>query len=416
MLTATLRNDGSSRFSPDTRWGLFPSLAFAWRIKEENFLKNVDAVSELKLRLGYGITGQQNISDNDYPYLARYTKGDNNAMYQFGNTWYNTYRAEGYDANIKWEETTTYNIGFDYGFAKDRISGTLDFYKRVTDDLINFIPIPAGSNLSNYLLTNVGNMENRGVEFSINATPVKNSDFTWEIGLNASYNENKITKLTATDDPTYPGVLTGGISGGVGNTIQIHSVGYPAYSFFVKEQVYGSDGRPLENVFVDRNNDNNITDDDKYRYHKAAPDVILGLTTRMNWKNWDFYMAGRSYIGNWMYNNIWSSNAFYNNLYYSTGWLNNINSNIFETGFESISHFSDYYFSNASFFKVDNVSLGYTFSNVWKDKLNIRLYSTVQNVATITGYKGLDPEISGGIDNNLYPRPRTFVFGVNIDF
>ncbi len=416
MATATLRYDGSSRFSPDTRWGLFPSFALAWRIKEEGFLKDSEAISELKLRLGYGITGQQNITNNDYPYLARYTMGNDNAMYLFGNNWYPTLRAEGYDSNIKWEETVTYNIGLDYGFAKDRITGTLDLYKRVTNDLINFIPVPAGTNLSNYLLTNVGNLENRGVEFSINAIPVKTTDFTWDLGFNASYNINEITRLTATDDPTYLGVETGGISGGVGNNIQIHSVGYPANSFFVYEQVYSSDGKPLENVFVDRSADGIISEDDLYRYKKAAPDVILGVTTKLAWKNWDFYASGRSYIGNYMYNNVWSGGATYNNLYNSAGYINNLNNNVFATGFENPRYFSDYYVTNASFFKIDNMALGYTFSNLLQEKLNVRVYGTMQNVATFTRYEGLDPEISGGVDNNLYPRPRTFVFGVNIDF
>ncbi len=416
MATATVRYDGSSRFSPETRWGLFPSFALAWRIKEEGFLKDSDVISELKLRLGYGITGQQNISDNDYPSLARYSASEDNAMYLFGNTWYPTFRAEGYDANIKWEETETYNIGLDYGFLKERITGTLDMYKRITNDLINFIPVPAGTNLSNYLLTNVGNMENRGVEFSVNATTVKTTDFSWDIGFNASYNKNKITKLTATDDPTYLGVETGGISGGVGNNIQIHSVGYPANSFFVYEQVYSSDGKPLENVFVDRSGDGIISEDDLYRYKKAAPDVMLGVTTRMNWKNWDFYASGRSYIGNYMYNNIWSGGATYSNLYNSAGFTNNLNYNVFATGFENPRYFSDYYVTNASFFKIDNMALGYTFTNFLKEKLNMRLYGTIQNVVTFTNYEGLDPEISSGIDNNLYPRPRTYVFGVNIDF
>jgi TonB-linked SusC/RagA family outer membrane protein len=416
MATFTLRDDGSSRFSPDTRWGLFPSLALAWRIKEEGFLKNSNVVSELKLRLGYGITGQQNISNNDYPYLARYTQGEVNAQYLFGTTWYPTFRAEGYDANIKWEETVTYNIGLDYGFAKDRITGTIDLYQRKTNDLINFIPVPAGTNLSNYLLTNVGNLENKGVEFSVNAIPVKTSDFTWDIGFNASYNKNKILKLRATDDPTYPGVETGGIDGGVGNNIQIHSVGYPMNSFYVYEQVYNSDGKPLENVFVDRNGDGNITKDDRYRFHKAAPDVIMGVTTKLTWKNWDFYASGRSYIGNYMYNNVWSGGATYSNLYQSVGFLNNLNKNVFSTGFENPRYFSDYYVTNASFFKVDNMALGYTFSNLLKEKMHVRVYASMQNVATISKYEGLDPEINGGVDNNLYPRPRTFVFGMNIDF
>ncbi len=416
LLTFTVRQDGSSRFSPDTRWGTFPSVAFAWRINQEGFLKNVEAINDLKLRLGYGITGQQNITDNDYPYLPRYTLGTETASYLFGNTWYRTYRAEGYDANIKWEETTTYNIGFDYAFANNRISGTIDAYKRVTEDLINFIPVPAGTNLTNMLLTNVGSLENKGVEFSVNLVPVRSKDFTWDIGFNASYNENIITKLTASDDPNYLGVLTGGISGGVGNTIKIHSVGYPANSFFVYEQVYLPDGTPVEGLFVDRNGDKMISGDDRYRYKKSAPDVIMGVTTKLNYKNWDFYASGRSYIGNYVYNNVWSGGATYNNLYNSAGYLNNLNRSVFDSKFENPSYFTDYYISNASFFKIDNVSLGYTIARPFGQSANLRLYSTLQNVATFTNYKGMDPEISNGIDNNLYPRPRTWVFGVNIDF
>lgn len=416
LLTLTVRQDGSSRFSSDNRWGTFPSVAFAWRISEESFLKNVDAVSDLKLRVGYGITGQQNISNNDYPYLPRYTQGLETAQYLFGNTWYRTFRAEGYDANIKWEETTTMNIGLDYGFANNRITGSIDAYQRVTDDLINFIPVPAGTNLTNMLLTNVGSLENKGIEFSINAIPVKTRDFSWDIGFNASYNENKITKLTASDDENYLGVFTGGISGGVGNNIQIHSVGYPANSFFVYEQVYFPDGKPVEGLYVDRTKDKMISDDDRYRYKKAAPDVIMGVTTKLNFKNWDFYASGRSNYGNYVYNNVWSGGATYNNLYNSAGYLNNLNRNVFDSQFENPRYFTDYYISNASFFKIDNVSLGYTITEIFNQKANVRLYGAMQNVATFTNYNGMDPEVSNGIDNNLYPRPRTLVFGVNIDF
>jgi iron complex outermembrane receptor protein len=416
LFTATVRQDGSSRFSPDNRWGLFPSVAFAWRISEEAFMQSVSAVSDLKLRLGYGITGQQNITDNDYPYLPRYTLGMDNAQYLFGNTWYRTFRGEGYDANLKWEETTTYNIGIDYGFLNNRITGTIDLYKRITDDLINFIPVPAGTNLTNMLLTNVGSLENQGIEFSVNSTMVETADFNWDIGFNASYNENVITKLTASDDPDYPGVFTGGIAGGVGNTIQIHSVGYPANSFFVYDQVYFPDGKPVEGLYVDVNKDGSISDDDRYRYKKSAPDVIMGITTKMNYKNWDFYAAGRSYIGNYVYNNVWSGGATYNNLYNSAGYLNNLNSSVFDSHFENPRYFTDYYVTNASFFKIDNMSLGYSIPNLFNLNARARVYSTLQNVATFTKYKGMDPEVANGIDNNLYPRPRTMVFGVNIDF
>jgi len=416
LATFTVRQDGSSRFSPDTRWGLFPSVALAWQIAEESFLADSETVSDLKLRLGYGVTGQQNISDNDYPYMARYTYSGDQARYQFGDQFYTTIRPEGYDANIKWEETTTYNIGLDYGFLNNRISGAIDAYYRVTDDLINFIPVPAGTNLTNQILTNVGNLENRGIEFSINAIPVSKENFSWDIGFNISYNENEITKLTANDDPTYIGVEVGGISGAVGNNIQIHSVGYPANSFFVYEQVYDQDGSPIEGLYVDRNGDGVITNDDKYRYKKAAPDAFFGFSSKINYKNWDFAFNGRGNIGNYVYNNVWSGQATFNNLYNSAGFLNNLNESVFDSGFENPKYWSDYYIRNASFVRLDNISLGYTFSNFYQERMNIRLYGTVQNVFVITDYEGLDPEVSNGIDNNIYPRPRTYMMGVSINF
>lgn len=416
LLTVTVRQDGTSRFSPDTRWGTFPSAALAWKINDEAFLKDVKSLSDLKLRLGYGITGQQNIGNNDYPYLPRYTYSQPNARYQFGDQFYTTYRPEGYDANIKWEETTTYNVGLDYGFLDNRISGTIDGYFRKTDDLINFIPVPAGTNLTNQILTNVGNLENKGIEFSINAIPVSKTDLIWELGFNASYNVNKITKLTATDDPNYLGVFTGDIAGAVGNTIQIHSVGMPANSFFVYEQVYDENQKPIEGLYVDRNGDGQITEKDRYHYKKAAPDVFMGFSSKVNWKNWDFGFNGRVNLGNYVYNNVWSSGGRLSNLYWSTGYMNNIPSNALDTRFQTAQFFSDYYVKDGSFLRMDNINLGYTFRNFNNEKMNIRLYASAQNVFVITKYEGLDPEVSNGIDNNLYPRPRIFMIGVSVGF
>jgi iron complex outermembrane receptor protein len=415
LLTFTLRNDGSSRFSPETRWGLFPSAAFAWKINEESFLKDSEVISDLKLRMGYGVTGQQNISDNDYPYMPRYTYGEETAQVQFGNTYYKTIRPEGYDANIKWEETTTYNIGLDYGFIDNRITGALDFYQRNTDDLINFIPVPAGTNLTNYILTNVGNLENRGVEFSINAIPVSKNDLTWEIGFNATYQNTEITKLTANEDPKYIGVQVGGISGAVGNTIQIHSVGYAPNSFFVYEQVYNEAGKPIEGLFVDRNGDKVITNDDRYRYKKPTADVFMGFSTKLNYKNWDFGFSGRVSLGNYVYNNIWSGQSLAN-VYNPSGVLSNVHENVLYTNFQNPKYFSDYFVQHASFLKLDNLNIGYTLTNFYNNRMKIRLFATAQNLFTLTEYEGLDPEIAGGIDNNSYPRPRTFMFGVNVDF
>jgi iron complex outermembrane receptor protein len=414
MLTATLRDDGSSRFAPENRWGLFPSMAFAWNISKEDFLAGNKVLTNLKLRLGYGITGQQNLSDNDYPYQAIYTYSDPGASYLFGNTYVQTSRAGGYDANLKWEQTTTYNAGLDYGFLKDRITGDLDLYYRKTIDLINQIPVPAGTNLTNQIVTNVGDLENRGLEFSINGKAIATEDIDWELGFNASYNTNKITKLTAVDDPTYKGVYVGGISGGVGNTIQIHSVGYPSYAFYVQEQVYDAAGKPIEGLYVDRNNDGAITGDDRYRYQKPAPTVFMGFSSMLRYKAFDFSFNGRINLGNYIYNNVFAGGTYANVA--ASGYLSNRVKNVVETGFENSQYYSDYYIENGSFMKLDNVSLGYNLNNLWQDKLNLRVYLTAQNLVTITKYSGLDPEVFSGIDNNIYPRPRIFQLGVSLTY
>jgi len=417
MLTFTLRNDQTSRFSPDTRSGMFPSVALAWKINEENFLAESNTLSQLKLRLGWGITGQQNISDNDYPYLPIYTGSQVNAQYQMGNQFYTTLRPEGYDPNIKWEETTTWNAGIDYGFVDDRYYGSLDVYFRQTKDLINFIPVAAGTNLSNYILTNIGDLENKGIEFSIFTRPIVKKNLFWEIGFNATYNQNEITKLTATDDPTYLGEPTGGISGGVGNNIQINSVGHPTNSFFVWEQVYDEAGNPIQGLYVDRNGDGNITNDDKYHFHKPAADFWFGINSRLEWKDWDFAFSGRANFGNYVYNNIASENGVYERLYRPEGpYLGNISTYVYQTNFTSPEFLSDYYIEDASFFKMDYMTVGYIFRSIGNSKLNLRLTGTVNNVFTITNYDGMDPEIDDGIDNNNYPRPRAYVLSVNLQF
>ncbi|MDP2115361.1 MAG: TonB-dependent receptor [Bacteroidota bacterium] len=413
LFTFTLRDDGSSRFAEDNRWGLFPAAAFAWKMNEEAFLKNVTAVSDLKLRLGWGITGQQDIG-NDYPYLPVYRGSTATAQYQFGDTFYNTLRPNPYDRNIKWEETTTYNIGLDFGFMNNRISGSIDAYQRDTKDLLNFIPIAAGSNFSNFLTTNVGNLVNKGVELTLNAQVVSTKDWSWNVGFNAAYNENKITKLTKTDDPNYPGVDVGLIGGGVGNFIQNQRVGYPANSFFVFQQVYGSNGMPIEGLYVDRTgNGGTVTSNNlnKYHYKKPAPDVTLGINSRVAYKQFDFSFSGRANIGNYVYNNV-ASGALYSTVYNQSGFFNNIPRQSENAKFTNTQYFSDFYIENASFFKMDNMSAGYNFENFLKARLSL----TVQNAFTITKYKGLDPEVDGGIDNNFYPRPRVFVLGVNLTF
>ncbi|MFW5725229.1 MAG: SusC/RagA family TonB-linked outer membrane protein [Bacteroidota bacterium] len=417
LLTFTVRNDGSSRFAEGNQWGLFPSAAFAWRIDQEGFMQDANFISELKLRLGWGVTGQQDIGLGDYPALSRYTRNVQGAYYFFGDDRIATLRPEGYDANLKWEETTTYNVGIDYGFANDRFNGSIDYYFRETRDLLNFIPIPAGTNLANAILTNIGNLENQGVEFSINTRPVVTTDFVWRLGLNATYNETVITKLTLSEDPEYLGVFTGGISGGVGNTIQIHSEDYAPNSFFVYQQVYDEDGNPIEGLYVDRNGDGQITDEDRYHHNKPAADYYLGLNSSFEYKNLIFSFAGRANIGNFMYNNVSSMNGELSRLYRPEGpYLSNITRDAFDVNFTTAQYLSDYYIQDASFFKMDNISLSYNFGDLVQNTANLMVSFTVQNAFVISNYNGIDPEIAFGIDNNFYPRPRNFVLGVNLQF
>lgn len=417
LLTLTLRNDGSSRFSEENRWGLFPAVAVGWNISEEGFLRDSRAISDLKLRASYGVTGQQDIGGSYYPYLATYTESITGAFYQFGNTFYNTLRPDPYDVNIKWEETTTANIGLDFGFINNRLTGAIEVYHRITDDLLNFIPIAAGSNFSNFLMTNVGSLENKGVEVSLNGHIVQRSNLAWSIGANFTRNENRITKLTMTDDPDYAGVNTGGISGGVGNMIQNHQVGFPAFSFHVFEQVYNAEGRPIEGLYVDRSGQGgSVTSNElnKFRYQDPAPQWQMGLNTNARFGNFDIFMAGRIFYGNYVYNNVFSDRAVYSALYNQSGFINNLPTAVNETQFADPQYFSSHYVENASFFRMDNVSLGYNVNQIFHERLRGRFSLTVQNAFVITNYSGLDPEVAGGIDNNIYPRPRVFLFGFNL--
>lgn len=422
LLTINVRRDGSSRFRD--HWGTFPSAALAWRINQESFLNGAKVLSDLKLRIGWGITGQQDLLLNDYPYLPRYTIGDANAQYQFGSSYYLTLRPEGYDADIKWEQTTTYNAGLDFGFLNNRISGSVDYYIKKTKDLLSLIPVAAGSNLTNQLYTNVGNLETKGLEFTLNATPVSTKDFTWDAGFNFTYNTIEITNLTKVQDPNAKGILTGTISGGTGNMIQIHSVGYAPYSFYVRKQVY-QDGKPMDGQYEDLNKDGQINDDDRYRYKSPNPKFLLGLNSQFSYKNWNAGFSMRGSFGNYVYNNPSSDLGSYRNITFPN-YLSNMHTSLLETNFTNQQFFSDYYVENASFVRMDNISLGYSFRNLLRNKVNLRVSATVQNVFVISGYSGLDPELGDdkvgtnfvgvGIDNKFYPRPRIYSLGLNLDF
>ncbi|GLR15549.1 SusC/RagA family TonB-linked outer membrane protein [Portibacter lacus] len=411
LLTGTLRRDGTSRFAPENRWGIFPAAALAVKVidNDNNKFNNV------KLRLGWGVTGQQEIGDY-YAYLARYQTGLSNAAYQFGNEFISTLRPNGYDGNIRWEETTTYNIGIDYSIIRDRVSGSVDVYQRDTKDLLNRIPVPAGTNLTNFITTNVGNMQNRGIEFALNTTPVLTKNITWDLSANLALNRNEITKLTATEDPSYIGILTGGISGGVGSNIQIHSVGFAPSSFYVFEQKYDEGGNIIEGEFVDRNNDGMVNEQDKYRFKNPTPDYSIGLTSNLSIGDFDFSFAGRANIGNYVYNNVATDMGYYDRLYNSNNTIWNIHQAAIDNNIVSQSNvtFSDHYVVDASFFRLDHITAGYNFSELLGH--NVRLYATIQNPLVVTKYEGLDPEIGNGIDNSVYPRPRTILIGVSANF
>jgi len=411
LLTFTLRDDGSSRFSESNRWGLFPSAAFAWKIKEESFLRDVNAVSDLKLRIGWGVTGQQDVG-LDYPYQATFITASPGNYYMIDGIYVPTLRPSAYDPDIKWEETTTQNIGLDIGFADNRITGSFDVYKRVTDDLLNTVNVASGSNYSNQVLTNVGSLENKGAEISLNLVPISKQDVYLSVGFNVGYNVNKITKLNMTDDPNYAIYYGDAFTG----QKQITKVGYPAKSFFVNQQVYDANGNPVEGVYVDLSGQGgtvNGDNADKYITHNPAPDYLMGFSLRFTYKDFDFSGSSRASIGNYVYNGI-ASGSSYDQMYTNGYWTNEPTS-LSKTNFVKRQQTSDYFLENASFFKLDNLSVGYKFENIIS-KLNARVSFTVQNVLTVTKYTGLDPEVNGGIDNNFYPRPRTFMLGISLNY
>lgn len=419
LLTFTLRNDGSSRFAEDNRWGLFPAAAVAWKLTEEPFIGKSDVVNDLKLRLSWGKAGQQDIGDNYYPYIPTYTGSTPGAYYQFGDNFYSTLRPDAYDANIKWETLTSLNAGLDFTLFKNRVSGNIDVYKNTSDDLLNNIPIPVGSNFSNFLLTNVGSMENKGIEFGLYVTPFLESDFSWEFGVNFTYNQNEITKLTLTDDPEYTGVNTGDISGGVGNTVQKYIVGYPARIFFLFTQVLDENGNPIEGLYVDRSGEGgNVAGNELNKYYLKSPDpdYLVGISSKLNYKDFDLSFSGRLSLGNYVYNNNASNRALYQQVYNQSGFLSNILTDVEKTNFTTAQYWSSIYLENASFFKMDYISIGYNFTSLFGNNLGGRIGLSVQNVFTITDYSGLDPEVDNGIDNNIYPRPRTFMMSISLNY
>ena len=418
VLTGTIRRDGSSRFSPSNRWGIFPSVALAWNAMDESFLKNLKVFDLLKFRIGYGITGQQDGIGN-YDYLSYYALSNVNATYQFGNSFVQGYRPGGFYANRKWEETATSNIAMDFGILKGRISGSVDFYLKKTTDLLNNIPQPAGANFSAFIVANVGSMENKGVEMNLNVIPVKTAKFNWESNFNATYNINRITNLTVIPgDPNYKGFPSGSIAGGIGGQFAyLNAVGFSRNTFNLFQQVYAENGTPLEGIFVDQNGDGIINQDDQYKGKSSVPDWFFGLSNTFTYDRLNIGMVFRANLNNYVYNNIFSQSGTLNQ-FLGNSVLYNGSTNFLETGFKGNNQqlLSDYYIQNGSFLKLDNVSINYDLGNVVSKTTNVMIGAAVQNLMRITNYKGIDPEIASGIDNNIYPRPRTYSVSLNIQF
>ena len=418
LLTATVRADGTSRFQ-NHKWGIFPSVAFAWNVKNEAFLKGVEDLSTLKLRLSWGETGQQEVGGY-YDTFAQFLVINTPGSYYFvdGSNYSAPIVALGYSADLKWETTTTYNAGVDLGFWNDRLTLSADVYKRDTRDILNWIPVPGLSNLTNYLNTNIGSMTNKGYEIDLNAVLVETRDMSWTAGVNMAYNQNKVTKLTASDEDA-TGIETGGISGGTGNNVQMIQVGYPMRSFYLYQQVYDTDGNPINGVYVDRNNDGQITADDKYLNHKADADYTFGFNTNFSYKNWVAALSGHASIGNWVYNNVASDTEMLADLW-TNQFVSNRVSSATKSMFTQAQYLSDYYLHDGSFLKLDNFTLGYTFPQLFKinadRNASLNIFGTVQNICTLTRYSGIDPEIYGGIDGTVYPRPRTYVLGLKLNF
>ena len=415
LLTASIRRDGSTRFGENNRWGWFPSAAVAWRVLNEDFAAGLtNLFSDLKFRVGYGVTGNQEIGN--YLYNTFYYYGQPNAAYQFGDEFVNTLRPKGVDPDIKWEETVSTNFGIDAGMFGGRLNYSIEYYIKNVNDLLFSVAVPAGSNLSDRVLTNIGQVENKGLELTVNGVLYDRDNFSWDLGFNFSTNTNVVKKLDNNQDPNFGGYDVTGISGDVGQTIQALKVGESAFAFKTYKQKYDANGVPiygtLLEMYEDIDGDGKINENDLVISKDSYPKAIIGLTSNMSYKDWDLSFTLRSNLGNYVYNNVASSNGYFEQL--TDRVTNNIHTSAYETNFNTRQLHSDYYIENASFLKLDNITLGYNFSKV--QVARIKAYLTAQNVFTITGYSGVEPEIFNGVDNNLYPRSSTLILGVNVGF
>ena len=413
LLTATVRRDASSRFSKDTRWGTFPSVALGWTLTEEPWLKNQKVLSNLKLRASYGVTGQQEGIGN-YNYLPVYTYSVTGAEAFINGQYINTYRPEAYVSDLKWETTTSWNFGLDFGFLDGRIGGAIDFYTRKTKDLLASVPTAAGTNFSKTILTNVGNVDSKGIEVSLNATPIQTKDWEWNLSYNFTWQNMKVKNLSLIKGGSQTNVKVGPSIDAY--QFQVLSEGYEPYMFYVYHQLYDSKtGKPIEGAYADLNNDGEINESDLYRYHSPAPKYIMGLSTSLRYKQLTLGMSFRANIDNYVYNGMGMSTGAFETVSYNNSQLNNLNTSFLKTGFKTRQYLSDYYVENASFLKLDNLSLSYNVGKINK-WASLTVSAMVQNVFTITGYSGTDPEVPNGMDNSFYPRPRTYSLSLGLQF
>lgn len=412
LLTFTLRDDGSSRFSKDNRWGIFPSVALGWKISNLPVFKDSNVLNEWKLRLGWGETGQQDIGSY-FPYMPIYQISTNNSfMYPGynGGAWVNPLYPNAYDSNIKWETTATWNVGFDLGFLNNRFTAAIDWYLRDTRDLLAHTPAK-GQQTSDYVTTNIGKLRNYGIEVTLGGKPVVTNDFVWNTGVNVAWNRNKITKL----NQGVPMAARGTVGGGIGADLQWFMEGEAAYTYRVYQQVYDENNNPIPGQYVDQNADGKIDQADLINFHSPEPKVTITWNNNFNYKNWDLGFVLRANLGNWVYNGFRRSRTVLSTV--DAYGLNNLLDNEFLFPTTSAQHvLSDYFVENASFLRCDNITLGYTFENLLHDSLRLRLFGACQNPFVITKYKGLDPEVFDGCDANVYPRPVTFTLGLIATF
>ncbi|WP_330745793.1 SusC/RagA family TonB-linked outer membrane protein [Chryseobacterium sp. CP-77] len=415
IINGSIRRDGSSTFwngaDKNQLWGNFPAVSVAWKINEESFLKSISSINSLKIRAGWGKTGQQE-TGNFYPAFGSYSYSNSStAQYQFGNSFYTLLRPDVYNPNLVWETTTTKNIGLDFAILNNRISGSIDYFDKKSENLIAKVPTWAGD-LSNFNIKNVGIIANKGFEANLNLVPVKNESITWDVNLNATRFNPRVTSLSQYVDSSYKiqvGTLTG-----INNYIQAITVGQPLNAFYVYQQVYDNNGKPLEGAYVDRNGDGKSTEDDKYFYKSPNPDVILGFSTKVSVKKWEFSTSLRAVLGNYVYNNSASNSSIAN--IQANNFLSNTNSSVLTTQFATTQLFSDMFIEDASFLRMDNLSIGYNAGEFMGKGTNLRVNAMAQNVFVITKYKGVDPEVFGGIDNGFYQRPKVYSVGFNFQF